>query len=72
MKDKSQTWIYIIFILVVLVGIFAFSGEYLETKKENKLLKQVIFDREGQLAITISSINQLRTELKECRNENKR
>lgn len=68
---KEQLIIYSIFAIIVLIGIAFFSGEYMDTKKENQELKQAIIqlqqDYNSQYATMVQGANELYLSLKECR-----
>ena len=69
MKDKGQLAIYAIFAIIVLIGIFFFAGEYLDTKKENQRLQASIAEYESVRVTMVEGANQLFRNLKQCRNE---
>lgn len=71
MKDNDQFWIYTIFVIITLIGIIFFSGEYLKTKRENEMLKSSIAQRQDQnhqIGVMSIVINDLRRELMEAWN----
>ena len=76
MNYREIHLIYTLFVLVVLIGFIFFTSEYLDTKKENNLLKQALQEEYQRNYIMSTSIIELRDELKEawksdliCRNE---
>jgi len=70
-KDKSQMWIYTLFVIIILIGLFFFTGEYVRMGNENKLLKQAVIEYQRLTeGILMPSIAELRYKLKECKNAN--
>lgn len=69
MKDKGQAWIYAIFIIFLIIGVFFFTGEYLDTKRENKSLHEALIDYESRYVTMANGGTELFRMLQECRNE---
>ena len=71
---KEQLMLYALFAVIVLIGIFAFTGEYLDTKKENQELREAIIklndDWNSQYAPMVKGANEVYARLKECRQLN--